>query len=186
MEENNNVIDPRDTSHLPEEEIGPSEMPIVPQEPEATGGNVTVTGEDWQVLMARLATLENENILRAKVDDKNTANRIEELRRSGKLVKSVKVRQVNGKFVRAWKTVKDEVYKDQDGKLIENQIVGLYLMEEEGDDTYIEMPLRQWAVVAAYISCDIMRESRESNGDLYFTVVTREGQEFQIGATYVN
>lgn len=193
-EETNNIPGASESNtpiSQPEEsapEIGPTEMPIpaeVPIAPEQDG-SITIPAADWQVVMSRLATLENENRIRTLVDDKNTSNKIEELRRAGKLVKSVKVRQVNGRFVRAWKTVKDEVYKDQEGKLIENQIVGLYLMEEEGDDTYIEMNLRQWAVVPAYIPCEITRESRESNGELYFTVRTNDGLEFQIGSTYVN
>lgn len=177
-----------------------SEVPSLPANPETiepapaaeihtdTSGNVNVPADQWTAMMARLQRLEDEDAFRAKTEDKNRANQIDALRRSGKLLKSVKVRTLQGKFVRMWKKLLiDEVYKDEDGKLKEKQSVGLYLMEEAGqDDTYVEMPLRQWAVVAEYVPCEVVRESKEENGDLYLTVRTKEGQEFQINVIYVN
>lgn len=142
---------------------------------------VSVPKATLDALMTRVETVESDLRIRSQVDDKNTANKIEELRKQGKLLKSVKLRKFNGQYVLAYKTLKDEVYF-KEGRLYEDQQVKIFLR----DETSVETTLRHWATTAEYVPAEVLKESRDQDGNLLFTVKTKEGDEFEINVNYVN
>ena len=143
---------------------------------------ITISKNALDSILTRLEKVEEDNTLRAKTDSKNTAIKIEELRRQGKLLKTVKLRTFHGKFVVKYDTIKNEVYF-REGRLIENQIVGLYFKGEERPE---EVQLREWATQSEYVPLEVTRESKDGNGDVYLTVRTQEGEEFEVNVKYVN
>lgn len=132
-------------------------------------------------LLARLAKLEEEQKLSRAVEDKNKLEKIENLRRAGKLVKEVKLRKLDGKIIIGWKLLQDEVYF-ADGKLIENQKIQVIF----DDTTTRDMTMRQWAALPMYETFEVLRESREENGDIYFKVRGSDGKELEINIAYIN
>lgn len=155
----------------------PSE-PIVPKEAQG----VTLSTEAFNALMKRIGDLESTQSLVLQVQDKNKIAKIEEMRRAGKLVKSVKVRKYAGKYVVGWKTVQDEVYKDEQGRLIEKQIVELWY----DDSTKSQMALRQWANAPEYVAFEVTKESKDADGNLFFTCVGPDGKTLELNASFIN
>lgn len=143
---------------------------------------VSLPATEFAAVMARLASLEEKQGLLMQVQDKDKIQKIEDLRRSGKLVKSVKVRKYNGKYIIGWKTVQDEVYKDENGRLIEKQTLKIFFE----DDTEQEMTMRQWASAPEYVAFEVKKESKNEDGDLFFTVLGPTGKELELNAVFIN
>lgn len=155
--------------------------PVTPKETVIPSG-VTLSTEAFGALMKRIADLESTQSLVLQVQDKNKIAKIEEMRRAGKLVKSVKIRKYAGKYIIGWKTVQDEVFKDEQGRLIEKQTVELWY----DDSTKSQMSMRQWANAPEYISFEVTKESKDSDGNLFFTCVGPDGKTFEINASFIN
>lgn len=162
----------------------PQVVAPAPVAPSAEQETVVLSREAFDAFIADFNKMKSDHQALMSVQSKNDLNRIEEMRRSGKLVKSVKVRKVNGKFVIGWKLLQDEVYVDvASGRLVEKQNVAIFL---EGEEAPIELNMRQWVMAAEYVPFDVIRESRDENGDLFFLVKGEDGKEFEINAIYVN
>jgi len=142
---------------------------------------VTVPKATMDALLTRLEKVEEETRLRALVDDKNTANKIDEMRKAGKLVKSMKVRKIEGKLVLAWKLIKDEVYF-REGRLHEEQTMKIFYRDKSEQ----EMSLRQWATASEYVACEVLKVSTDRDGNEMAEVMTPDGDEFEVGIKYVN
>jgi len=132
-------------------------------------------------LMERLAKLEEEQKELLAVQDRRTKSKIEELRRAGKLVKNVKLRSIDNKVVIGWKTVEDDVFFS-DGRLIEKQTVEIWL--EDGEKKVLSM--RQWATMPLYNEYEVIRESRNEDGDILLTVRRGDGKELEVNVIYAN
>lgn len=145
-------------------------------------GTVSVSATALKSLMSRLEQLEETNKLMLQVQDKNKVAQIEELRKKGKLMKSVKVRRYADKYITGWKLIKDEVYRDGNGRVIEEQIVRIFFKDGE----HIEMPMRQWASAPEYVPFEVKKETRDDDGRLFFTCVGQDGTELEIDASFIN
>jgi hypothetical protein len=132
-------------------------------------------------LMKRLETLEKEQKQLLEVQDRRTKSKIEELRRAGKLVKNVKLRSVENKSVIGWKTIEDDVYFS-DGRLIEKQTVEVWL--DDGEKKHLSM--RQWATIPTYSEYEVIKESKDSDGNIILTVRRGDGKELDVNVIYVN
>lgn len=132
-------------------------------------------------LMERLSKLEQEQKELLAVQDRRTKSKIEELRRSGKLVKNVKLRSLENKMVVGWKTMEDEVYFS-DGRLIEKQNIEAWL--EDGTKKILSM--RQWASLPTYNECEVVKESRDEDGNIILTIRGDEGKQLEVNVIYVN
>ena len=132
-------------------------------------------------LMKRLTSLEEDGRIRAQLDDRNTVNKIEDLRRQGKLVKSVKINMVEGKEVIGYRMSQNEVYVS-DGKLIENQSMKVYFL----DDSVKEYTLKMWNTLPTFQDHEVISETKNEDGDLILGVRNTEGKEFSINVRYVN
>lgn len=143
---------------------------------------VTVSSEAFNAMMKRLGDLEETQRLQLQVTDKSKIKQIEDLRRSGKLVKEVKIRKYANKYIVGWKTVMDEVYKDENGRLIEKQMIELWF----DDDTKTEMSMRQWASAPEYIKFEVKAETRDEDGNLFFKCIGPDGKELEMNVSFVN
>ena len=142
---------------------------------------VSVSRADLDAILARLSSVEetNKDLLKSAPNDQLA--RIEAMRRSGKLVKSIKIRNVDGKNVVGWKMTKDDVYFEGT-KLVENQIVGVVF----DDKTSKEINLRDFNRLAIYNKFEVIREAKDSDGAIYLTVMGTDGKEITINQIYVN
>lgn len=151
-------------------------MPINSEE------TVTIKKVALEAMMDRLEKLETTVDLQLRVTDKNKVLEIERLRNSGKLVKSVKVRKYAGKYVVGWKTLEDEVYKDENNRLIEKQTVELYF----DDGSKMSMSMRQWASAPQYVPFEVKKEFTDEEGNIFFSVVGADGKELELNAAFIN
>lgn len=141
-----------------------------------------MSSDAFEALMERVKKVEDDQKFQFSVLNKNDANKIDEMRRAGKLVKAVKVRQIGGKWILGWKTLENDVFM-QEGRLVEKQTVEVFFKDEEKGKV---MNLREWAVTPAFVSCEVIGENRDSEGNLTFSVRSPEGEEFPIGLSFVN
>lgn len=150
--------------------------------PESSEGQIVLSKEAFNAMMKRLADLEATSNLVMQVQDKNKIAKIEELRRAGKLVKSVKIRKYTGKYIIGWKTIQDEVYKDEQGRLVEKQTVELWY----DDNTKSQMSMRQWASAPEYVAFEVTKESKDADGNLFFTCVGPDGKTLELNGAFIN
>lgn len=143
---------------------------------------VTIPVEQWNELFDRLKTLEGSHNLLMQVQDKDKVAKIEEMRRSGKLVKSVKVRRYDGKYIVGWQTMQNEVYVNEEGRIVEKQTIKILF--HDGSES--EITLRQWASLGEYIPFEVYKESKDEEGNLFFSVRGDDGFELEINATFIN
>jgi hypothetical protein len=160
----------------------PAPVPPPPAPQAAAPGTVTLSQEAFDALMGRLTSLEKTSDLVLQVQDSNKIKKIEEMRREGKLVKSVKLRRMDGKLVLAWRTIENDVYKDEAGRYIEKQTLELTFE----DDSKESVSLRKWASVAEYVPFEVIGENRNANGDIFFKVQGADGKELEIDINFVN
>lgn len=147
--------------------------------------SVTMSKEAFDALMERLNSIESTQALQMSVLNKNDANKIDEMRRAGKLVKSVKVRQIGGKFIIGWKTLENDVFM-QEGRLIEKQTLEYYLKDQTDKDKKNVINLREFAVTPQLVSCEVTAENKDAEGNLTFSVRAPDGEQFNIGLSFVN
>ena len=143
---------------------------------------VVLSTEAFNALMKRLGDLETTQQQMFSVQDKDKIGKIEAMRRAGKLVKSVKIRKYAGKYIIGWKTIQDEVYKDEQGRLVEKQTVELWY----DDDTKSEMSMRQWANAPEYVAFEVTKESKDADGNLFFSCVAPDGKTIELNANFIN
>jgi hypothetical protein len=164
------------------EDKAKEEEVVVEIKKEKAPEQVVLSTEAFNALMKRLGDLESTQSLVLQVQDKSKIDKIEALRRSGKLVKSVKIRKYAGKYIVGWKTVQDEVYKDEQGRLVEKQTVELYF--DDNSDT--QMSMRQWANAPEYVPFEVTKESKDTDGNLFFTCVGADGKTIELNANFIN
>jgi len=135
-------------------------------------------------ILNRVEKLESENQILREVADKNRLGRVEELRAQGKLVKSVNLNTFEGKIVIGWKKVKDDVYQDQQGRLHEDQIVGLIFEGEK--EVGKEMDVRSFSRLLVKVPCEVIEEGKDKEGNINFTVQLKDGRTIKIDSKFVN
>lgn len=139
------------------------------------------------VLERILGTIEKQGeeikILR-EVADKNRLTRVEELRAQGKLVKRVGINTFEGKIIVGWKKIKDDVYMDQQGRLHEDQIVGLFF--ENDKEVGHEMDVRSFSRLIIKVPVEVLEETKDRDGNTNFVVEMKDGKQLKIDARFVN
>ena len=143
---------------------------------------VTLDLETYENLVEMVRDMKRTQDAIIETTDRNQRNEIERRRAGGQLVKSVKVRKYDGKYALGWKMLENDAYVNTEGKLIENQKVKVFFE----DKTEKEMPYKISGTLYELEEFEVIRESRESDGTLYFTVKGEDGKELTIGAAYVN
>lgn len=119
--------------------------------------------------------------------DLGRLQRIQAARNDGKLVKSAKVGMYDKKYVLGWVVVKDDVYFDESGKMNEDQQIKLFLHEGEGKASETKpMSYRQFSRLVTKIEGEVIKESRDSDGKISFTVLLPDGLELELPIVFLN
>ena len=131
---------------------------------------------------------EIQDLKTAQKDLEKTASsdqirKIEALRKSGKLVKEIKISNYKGKLVKSWKSTVDEVYMDPTtGKEISTQKMEITFF----DDKTLELTQIDFARIKTYVKFEVLREAKTSEGNTIMTVQDESGEEFDIDTYYIN
>lgn len=142
---------------------------------------------DADVLDRILKTVESQGEkikILTEVADKNRLTRVEEMRAQGKLVKKVKLNTYEGKIIIGWKKIKDDVWIDQEGRLHEDQIVGLVFEGEK--EVGKELDVRSFSRLIVKVPVEVLEESKDRDGNTNFLVRTEDGREIKIDSNFIN
>ena len=145
---------------------------------------ISVPKSTLEGIVKRMEKLESDNEILKEVADKNRLSRVEELRKQGKLVKSVNLSTFEGKIVIGWKKIRDDVYIDEKGRLHEDQFVGLIFNGET--EVGKELDIRSFSRLLIKIPAEVVEEGKDKDGNINFTVMTKDGQEIKIDSKFVN
>jgi hypothetical protein len=145
---------------------------------------VEVEQDVLEKLLNRVDKLEADNEILREVADKNRLTRVEEMRAQGKLVKKVNLNTFDNKIIIGWKTIKDDVYIDQQGRLHETQVIGL-VFEGEKEVSH-ELDMRSFSRLIIKVPVEVIEDGKDKEGNVNFTVQTRDGREIKIDSKFVN
>jgi hypothetical protein len=149
---------------------------------------VEVKKEVLEKLLERVDSLEKRNEILTEAADKGRLSRVEQLRNQGKLVKSVFINTYNEKIIVGWKKIKDDVYKDQEGRLHEDQVVGLIFEGE--DEVGTELDIRSFVRLLVKIPAEVIEESKDRDGNTNFVVIIKDGKnkgkQLKIDSKFIN
>jgi hypothetical protein len=108
--------------------------------------------------------------------------KIEKMRASGKLVKSVRVNFYDNKMVVGWRSTMDDVYIDNTGKEVAVQKTELSF----SDDKKQEVPQIDFARRKMQREYEVIKEGRDRDGNMIYTILTDGGKEVEIDGRYIN
>lgn len=162
---------------------GPLDQPAKPADTKKKK-TIEVDAETLEKVLGKLEKLEKDNEILKEVADKNRLTRVEEMRAQGKLVKKVSLNTYEGKVVIGWKKIKDDVYIDQQGRLHEDQVVGLVFQGET--EVGKELDIRSFSRLLVKIPVEVLEEGKDKDGNTNFTVQTADGEEIKIDSKFVN
>lgn len=164
---------------VPQEEVAP----VIVSKKEKAPEQVTLSTEAFNALMKRLEDLEGTQKQMFVVQDKDKIAKIEAMRRSGKLIKSVNVRKYMGQYILGWdKMIQNDVYKDEQGRRIEKQTVSFWFE----DDTKHEMAYREWGMSPEMVPFEVTKESKDAEGNIFLTLVGADGKTLEINQNFIN
>lgn len=142
---------------------------------------VQVPKKTLETILKRVDALEDDNKVLKQVADKGRMARVEALRAQGKLVKSVRVGQLHGKFVVGWKLIEDDVHFEGD-KLIEKQTIRVFFEDKSNED----IGVRAFANETGNIEGEVISESKDRDGNISLLVQLPDGKELTIGQNFIN
>lgn len=149
--------------------------------PKQESKKIEVDATILQDLLNKVSELEEKTKQYEQTATQDQIRKLDALRASGKLVKSVKVRRLNGKLVLGWRNSRDEVWV-ADEKLHENQYVEVFFEDGEKE----EMPLLQFTRQCTYEKYEVLKESKTAEGVLEYTVELPGGKELIVKETFIN
>ena len=119
--------------------------------------------------------------------DQNKLDSIERRRNQGKLVKEVGISMMDGKYIIAWKSKQDDVYRDTNGNLVEKQTVECFFDVKKGEkeDSKV-MTLRNFYLFKEMQKAEVIGETKTNEGNIIYDVQFKNGRELKIDATFVN
>lgn len=172
---------------------GKTESSTAPADTKKKDSNTVEVDKD--VLKKVLDTIEKQKIdiedLKASADI-GRLSRIQQARESGKLVKTAKLSVYDKKIVVGWIKESDDVWFDEQGRLNEDQKICLFL---ENDDKEVNegkpikskpMSYREFSRVVTKIEGEVIKESKDSDGQTFFTVQLDDGREFELPIQFIN
>lgn len=123
--------------------------------------------------------------------DKGRLERATNIRNPNKLTKSVNVATYQGRVVVGWRSVKDDVFFDREGKLHEEQMVALFFKDgkKDSNDNLVpeaEINVQSFARLLKRLPCEILEEITEKNGRKTYKVISKDGLELTIDSDFVN
>lgn len=159
--------------------------PKIDKKDKKAGETVEVSKDVLEKLLERLDVLE-------EAADKGRFERVSALRnQNNKLVKKVNLSAYQGRVVIGWKSVRDDVFFDREGKLHEDQVVALYFHDGKKDKDgklipEAEISIQSFARLTKKHECEVLSESKDQNGNIALTVQDKEGRKIDIGLDFIN
>jgi len=156
---------------------------VEPKAPEVKKNTVEVDADVLQALVERV-----EQLGQAQKEIESTATqdqirKIEALRASGKLIKAVKLNSYDGRIVKSWRATYDDVYIETGtGKEVAVQKMELTFK----DDTTKELPQIDYARRKLQKEYEVVKETKDADGIIWYTVLLEGGEEFTIANPYIN
>lgn len=159
--------------------------------PGATPASKKTVEVDAAVLEKLLNTVEKQGDQikdLTQAADLGRLTRIQAARNQGKLVKTAKLSVYEGKIVLGWALIKDDVYTDEKGTIHEDQVIQLKLDEGKGNEPSDSkpMPYRTFARVITKVEGEVIKETKDKDGRLFFTIQLEDGREFELPIVFIN
>lgn len=148
--------------------------------PASSKRKVEIDADVLESILSDLAQVKENQAQLEQTSSQDQIRKIEALRATGKLVKSVRIHKVDNKFVVGWKTLLDDVWIEN-GKHMERQSREITF---DGGETKV-MSLTEYTRECTKESYEVIAESKTQNG-VMFTVVVDGGREIVINSLYVN
>lgn len=147
-------------------------------------GMVEVEKATLDKILSRMEMLE-------EAADKGRLERVRALRNTDKILKKVNLSTYNGRIIIGWRSIKDDVFFDREGKMHEDQVVELYFYNgktnKEGQPLpEAELNIQSFSRLLKRISCEVIEESKDKNGNINLTVTTPDNQEIKIDLNFTN
>jgi len=179
--------------------LGAGEAPLVPPasapetKPKAATGNkkekndeemVAISAKTLNSILSKIEVLE-------KAADRGRFEKANGEKNPQKITKSVNLATYQGRIVIGWKSIKDDVWFDHEGKLHEDQIVELYFHKGKTDDNKLPVPEKELNVqsfsrLLKRLPVEVIEEAKDRNGNINLTVITKDGEEIKIDNNFVN
>lgn len=153
-------------------------------------GKISVDAAVLEEVLSKLKNLEtqNEELKTAQKEYEQTASqdqilKIEKLRASGKLVKAVRINFYDGQMVTEWRSTADDVYiEPATGKEVSVQKTKLIF----SDGKEKEIPQLDFARRKLQREYEVIKEGKDKDGNMLYTVLTEGGKEIEIDGRYIN
>ena len=146
---------------------------------------IAVSKDLMDKLLKRLDILE-------EAADKGRLERVTALKNQSKnLIKKVSLSTYDGRVIIGWKSIKDDVFFDREGKLHEDQVVAVYFHNGKKDSEgklipEAELSIQSFARLTKKLECEIVSESKDREGNTTLVVVDKDGREITIGLDFIN
>lgn len=158
---------------------------IVPPAPapaaEEKGETVAVPKATFDKLLSTLEKQGKDIEVLREAADKGRLTHVEQMRNKGKLVKNAFLSKMDGKIILGWRAVKDQVYFE-DNKLVENQIIEVIFADQSNK----QVSLRQFNTLVEKVKGEVIKESKELDGAIYFTLLMEDGEKHEVNIKFIN
>lgn len=123
----------------------------------------------------------------AQKDFESTASqdqilKIEKLRATGKLIKSIRLNYWENKLVVAWGSTFDDSYIDNTGKAVEVQKAKYFYLDGTSD----ELDQVNYNRRKSQRSYEVIKEGKNREGKMLYTVMLEGGKELEISSDFIN
>lgn len=152
----------------------PTDMPVV------KSNKVEVDKDVLDTILKEISDLKQKTSEFESTASQDQTRKIESMRASGKLVKSVKIRRFDGDLVVGWVTTEDKVWMEGQ-KLHEIQNIKVFTDNGEKDTTLV-----QFTRGCLYETYEVIAETKTVLGDLEMTIMMKDGKKLVINSKYVN
>lgn len=152
------------------------------------GKKVEVDAETLEKLVSGYEGLQQKVKDLEGAADLGRLQRIQAARNDGKLIKAAKVSVYEKKYVLGWVVERDDVYFDESGKMNEDQQIKLFLFNGKGKDPIETKPIsyRQFSRLTTKVEGEVIKESKESDGKVSFTVLLPDGLKLELPIVFLN
>lgn len=183
MDDNKNKVVSKPNVETP---VPPPAPPVIPpvvdhNQKTPTPNKIEVDKDIFDRILTEIADLKQKTSEYEKTASQDQIRKIEALRASGHLVKSVKLRHFNGKLVVGWKMTKDNVWV-ADGRLHEVQEMDVFYDDGSKEST----TLLQFTRGTSYKTYEVLKEAKTSIGEVEYTVDAGGGKELVVLNKFVN
>lgn len=151
---------------------------------------VPVSEKVLKDILAKMETYQTEisGLKEAQKEWESTASqdqiaKIEKLRASGKLVKSIRLNYYDNKLVLSWRSSADDVYIDNTGKEVSVQKTKVTF---DGVKDEVELAQIDFARRKMQREYEVIEEGRDRDGNMVYTVTIEGGKEIKIDGRYIN